>query len=74
MIRAVLFDRDDTLTVTDPGVYRAAGEWIAGRYGVEAREAGRGLAAHWQQHSDRWWGLRSVLGRPVMTTLRQAAE
>lgn len=59
MIRAVLFDRDDTLTVTDPGVYRAAGEWIAGRYGVEAREAGRGLAAHWQQHSDRWWGLRS---------------
>ena len=21
-----------------------------------------------------WWGLRSVLGRPVMTTLRQAAE
>lgn len=58
-LKAVLFDRDDTLAYTDPSVYREAALWVAERYGVDAREAGRILAELWQDQADAWWDLRT---------------
>ncbi|SEJ61948.1 putative hydrolase of the HAD superfamily [Deinococcus reticulitermitis] len=59
-LKAVLFDRDDTLAYTDPAVYREAAQWVAARYGVGAQEAGRVLAGLWQEQADAWWDLRSL--------------
>ncbi|EYB67691.1 HAD family hydrolase [Deinococcus phoenicis] len=58
-LRAVLFDRDDTLASTDQGVYREAAQWLAGRFGLDAAEAGRALAAQWQEQASAWWHLRT---------------
>lgn len=58
-LRAVLFDRDDTLARTDPGVYREAALWAASRFGLDAREAGRRMAEGWAAHAEAWWHLRS---------------
>ncbi|MEW6422840.1 MAG: HAD family phosphatase [Deinococcota bacterium] len=59
-IRAVLFDRDDTLALTDPGVYREAAHWIAERFGLDARQAGEALRAQWQERVFSWWDLRTL--------------
>lgn len=58
-LRAVLFDRDDTLARTDPGVYREAAAWAASRFGLDAREAGRRMAEGWAAQAEAWWHLRS---------------
>lgn len=58
-IRAVLFDRDQTLTVTDVGVYAEAGEWLAEKYGLEAKAAAKTLARVWLDNAQSWWHLRS---------------
>lgn len=58
-IKAVLFDRDDTISFTDHGVYREAAHWIAKKYGLDPREAGQGLAQHWLENAQGFWTLRS---------------
>lgn len=58
-LRGVLFDRDDTLARTDPGVYREAALWAADRFGLDARETGRRMAAQWTAQAEAWWHLRS---------------
>lgn len=58
-LKAVLFDRDDTLAVTDPAVYREAAQWLAGRFGLDPRQAGQTLAGLWQERMNDWWDLRS---------------
>lgn len=58
-IKAVLFDRDDTLAYTDHSVYREAALWAAERFGLDPRAVGQTLAATWQEKSQDWWELRS---------------
>ncbi|ABF45411.1 HAD-superfamily hydrolase subfamily IA, variant 3 [Deinococcus geothermalis DSM 11300] len=59
-IQAVLFDRDDTLALTDPEVYHAAARWIAEHFGLDARRAGEALRAQWQERAFSWWDLRTL--------------
>ncbi|MFC5847907.1 HAD family hydrolase [Deinococcus petrolearius] len=58
-LRAVLFDRDDTLAWTDPSVYREAALWTAERFGLDARAVGGALRAQWEERASGWWHLRS---------------
>lgn len=58
-LRAVLFDRDNTIAYTDEAVYRDAALWTGERFSLDPRQAGRTLAALWQEQSDHWWDLRS---------------
>lgn len=59
-IHAVLFDRDDTLSLTDAGVYQQAAGWLHERHGLEPREAARAMLAQWQSVEERWRELRSL--------------
>ncbi len=59
-IRAVLFDRDDTLSLTDVGVYQQAARWAAERYGLDPREAGKAMQAQWASVEGRWEHLRTL--------------
>ncbi|GAA5437358.1 phosphatase Rv3376 [Deinococcus aquaticus] len=58
-LRAVLFDRDDTIAYTDPGVYREAALWAAQAFGLDPREVGAGMQAQWQERAFTWWHLRT---------------
>lgn len=58
-LRAVLFDRDDTIAYTDPGVYREAALWAAQTFGLDPREVGAGMQAQWQARAFSWWHLRT---------------
>ncbi|GAA0521393.1 HAD family phosphatase [Deinococcus depolymerans] len=58
-LRAVLFDRDDTIAYTDPGVYREAALWAAQTFGLDPREVGAGMQAQWQERAFTWWHLRT---------------
>ena len=60
VLRAVLFDRDDTIVLTDPGVYREAALWAAGRFGLAAAQVGQTLQAQWTENMARWWHLRTL--------------
>ena len=59
-LRAVLFDRDNTIASTDETVYQEAALWIGARFGLDPRQAGRVLA-----------GLRDLphAGRPAPNRL-----
>ncbi|GMA16557.1 HAD family phosphatase [Deinococcus metallilatus] len=59
-LQAVLFDRDDTLALTDLGTSREAARWAAERFGLAAAEVGRVLAAQWQDWASAWWDLRTA--------------
>lgn len=58
-LRAVLFDRDDTIAYTDPGVYREAALWAAQTFGLDPHEVGAGMQAQWQARAFSWWHLRT---------------
>lgn len=58
-LRAVLFDRDDTIAYTDPQVYREAAAWAAGRFGIDAQVVSEALSAQWQERALGWWDLRT---------------
>jgi putative hydrolase of the HAD superfamily len=59
-IQAVLFDRDDTLSVTDPSVYGDAAAWVAGEYRLEAPDVQRTMLRQWHEAFGHWWDLRSL--------------
>lgn len=59
-IRAVLFDRDDTLSFSDPAVYRQAAEWAARTYGLDPRAAALAMQEQWASVDGRWWHLRTL--------------
>lgn len=59
-VKAVLFDRDDTLSLTDHEVYRQAAEWLHQQHGVDPREAARQMMAQWASVSGRWELLRTL--------------
>ncbi|ACO46059.2 putative (S)-2-haloacid dehalogenase [Deinococcus deserti VCD115] len=58
-LRAVLFDRDDTIAYTDPAVYREAAAWAAGRFGLDAQVVSEALAAQWKARALSWRDLRT---------------
>ncbi|WP_221088820.1 HAD family hydrolase [Deinococcus aquaedulcis] len=58
-LRAVLFDRDDTIAYTDPGVYREAAAWMARTYSVPIDAALQALREQWAARALTWWDLRS---------------
>lgn len=58
-IKAVLFDRDDTIAYTDHSVYREAALWTAQKYDLDPRQVGQTLAATWQEKVGDWWDLRT---------------
>ena len=58
-LRAVLFDRDDTIAWTDPSVYREAALWAAERFGLDPKAVGQALHAQWEERAFGWWHLRS---------------
>ena len=60
MIRAVLFDRDDTLSVMDAGKYPQAAAWAQREYGLEAATVLRVMQQHWQRAFGEWWDLRTL--------------
>lgn len=57
--QAVLFDRDDTLCTTDPGVYTQAGHWAAERFGLDPKDTARRMIAHWQAEAPHWHAIRT---------------
>lgn len=59
-IRAVLFDRDDTLSFSDPAVYRQAAEWAARTYGLDPRAAAQAMQDQWASVDGSWWHLRTL--------------
>lgn len=59
-VKAVLFDRDDTLSLTDQQRYLQAAEWLRERHGVDPRDAARQMLAQWASASGRWEVLRTV--------------
>lgn len=58
-VKAVLFDRDETLSITDFSMYQQAAAWIEAQWGTPAQQALKVLAQHWQEKSQAWWPLRS---------------
>lgn len=58
-VRAVLFDRDDTIAFTDREVYAEAARWAAEEYGLDARVVGAEMLRHWQERALTWWDLRT---------------
>lgn len=58
-LKAVLFDRDDTIAYTDREVYREAAIWTAGRFGLEPRRVGEVLAGLWAERGQEWWHIRT---------------
>lgn len=58
-IRAVLFDRDDTIAYTDRNVYQEAAIWVAKNYGLEPRFVGEALMRQWIERGMKWWDIRS---------------
>ena len=59
-VQAVLFDRDDTLSVNDPSVYLQAASWAGQRFGVDAQEVLRVMRQHWESEFGSWWDLRTL--------------
>ncbi|WP_338014423.1 HAD-IA family hydrolase [Deinococcus cavernae] len=58
-VKAVLFDRDDTLSTTDFSVYQEAAQWMESQWGTPAQHALNTLAEHWRGKAQAWWHLRS---------------
>lgn len=58
-IKAVLFDRDNTLAQTDVAVYAQAGQWLAQHFGQDASHAQRTLVALWQERGPLWAKITS---------------
>ena len=58
-LRAVLFDRDNTIASTDETVYHEAAVWMGTRFGLDPRQAGQVLAGLWREQEGQWWHLRS---------------
>ncbi|MDV6374026.1 HAD family hydrolase [Deinococcus arenicola] len=58
-LRAVLFDRDDTIAFTDQSVYAEAARWAAAKYGLNARAVGAAMLAQWEARALTWWELRT---------------
>jgi len=59
-IKAVLFDRDDTLSLTDRSVYRRAALWVQERFGIPAADAAAHMLAQWAGVEGRWEHLRTL--------------
>ena len=59
-IKAVLFDRDDTLSVTDPSVYADAAAWVAAEYKLDAPAVHRAMLRQWHEAFGHWWDLRTL--------------
>ena len=59
-LRAVLFDRDDTLSRTDAGVYREAARWLHDHYGIEPKRGAREMLAQWASVMGKWEHLRTL--------------
>ncbi|GHF30309.1 putative hydrolase of the HAD superfamily [Deinococcus metalli] len=63
-LRAVLFDRDDTIACTDRAVSREAATWAAERHSLDVTHVGQVLADVWSEsispdRSSSWWHLRT---------------
>lgn len=59
-LRAVLLDRDETISTTDASVYRQAADWIAGQWHKNPAFVRDTLIRHWQNKSGDWWQLRTL--------------
>lgn len=59
-LRAVLFDRDDTLSLNDAGVYRQAALWLHERQGLDPRAALGAMQAQWTSVVGKWEHLRTL--------------
>ncbi|MBB6096745.1 putative hydrolase of the HAD superfamily [Deinobacterium chartae] len=61
MIQAVLFDRDDTLSLTDQDVYRQAAEWLVQRHpNLDIKTALKAMQVQWASTEGRWQLLRTL--------------
>ncbi|GGO28203.1 HAD family hydrolase [Deinococcus humi] len=58
-LRAVLFDRDDTIAYTDREIYAEAASWAARTYGLDAQAVGTAMLGQWQEQALAWWDLRT---------------
>ena len=59
-IQAVLFDRDDTLSLNDREAWGRAARWLRERYGLDSREAARQMQAQWAGVEGQWQHLRTL--------------
>lgn len=60
MIRALLLDRDDTISVDEPAVYSQAAQWFAQEYGQDKAAVLKAMQQHWQENFGSWWNLRTI--------------
>lgn len=58
-LRAVLFDRDDTIAFTDPAVYHEVARWGQQNFGIDAHVFGAALREQWNRRALDWWDLRT---------------
>ncbi|PYE54902.1 HAD family hydrolase [Deinococcus yavapaiensis] len=59
-VKAVLFDRDDTLSLTDHDVYRQAAAWVARRFDLDGRFAANAMVTQWAETARAWQHLRTL--------------
>lgn len=59
-IRAVLFDRDNTLAYTDVQVYKEAASWLAKTHSLNPEKAIQTMIEHWQASAHQWSAIQSL--------------
>lgn len=59
-IRAVLFDRDNTLAYTDVQVYKEAASWLAKNHNLNPEKALQTMIEHWQSSASEWHAIQSL--------------
>ncbi len=59
-LKAVLFDRDDTLSLNRPLAYLEAANWANAEYGLEVEKSLAAMQAQWQSVSQKWQSLRTL--------------
>ena len=59
-LRAILFDRDDTLSLTEQGMYMEAALWTQERFGLEPKITLSAMREQWASVEGKWQHLRTL--------------
>jgi len=59
-LRAILFDRDDTLSLTEQGIYMEAALWTQQKFGLEPKITLGAMQQQWASVEGQWQHLRTL--------------
>jgi len=59
-LRAILFDRDDTLSLTEQGIYMEAALWTQQKFGLEPKNTLGAMQQQWASVEGKWQHLRTL--------------